>query len=391
MTQSAAGRSRVVVWDGGAVRVLTGEFRNAADPAVSFDGRRILFAGQKAAGARWQIFELEVASGRARQLTEGAADCRQPVYLSRLFNLEEEQPWYEAAFVSGGAIESVRLDGTGRRRLTWAPGLESDPALLPEGRVIFTKERRAGVPELFGVNLDGTDYARFAPVAARMASATRGRELVYVQSGRLAALRLDRPLGGARWLTRAADGEFRWPSDAEGGVLASRRQAGGTFGVWRIDLAKGAMSEVFDDPAWDELQAKELARRAEPDGRGSVVDAKAPTAQFYCLNVYTTDEPAALKGGVKRVRVWTRAGLLGEAPVEQDGSFYVETPANEAVRFQLLGAGGAVLRTSGWVYARNMEKRGCIGCHEDPELTPENREAMAVVKPAVRLVKKGAR
>jgi Tol biopolymer transport system component len=394
MTQASRGRSRVVVWDGGPVRVITGDFANAADPDVSFDGRRILFAAQRAVGERWQIFEMDLEGGRTRQLTRGASDCRQPVYLSRLFDLEKEQPWYEAAFVSAGAIESVKLDGSRRRRLSFVPGLESDPTLLPEGRVIFTKERRAGVPELFGINLDGTDYAMFAPAPARMASPARGRELVYVEGGRLAALSLDRPLGGKRWVTRIEDGEFRWPADAEGGVLVSRRRAGGSFGIWKIDPAGGTMREVFDDAAWDDLQAKELAPRAEPDGRGSVVDEKVPAAHFYCLSVYTTDRPEALKSGAKRVRVLTQAGVLGEAPVEEDGSFHVETPANLPVRFQLLSGGGAVLRTSSWVYARNMEKRGCIGCHEDPELAPENREAMAVIKPAVRLArqaKKGAR
>jgi hypothetical protein len=373
------------------VRVLTGDFHSAADPDVSFDGRRIVFAGRRTAGARWQIFEMEVAAGRARQLTQGAGDCRQPVYLSRLFDLAQEEPWYEVAFAAGGVIEAVKLDGTGRRRLSWAPGAESEPALLPEGRVIFTKERRAGFTDLFGINLDGTDYALYWGAAGRrprMASAARGRDLVFVDGGRLAAFGMDRPLGGWRWVTQAGDGEFAWPSGAEGGVLASRRRTGGTFGVWRVDISSGRMSEVYDDPRWDELQAKELAARAEPDGRGSVVDAAVPVAHFYCLDVYTTDRPAALKGGVRRVRVLTRAGTLGEAPVERDGSFHLETPANLAVRFQLLGAGGAVLRTSDWVYARNMEKRGCIGCHEDPELTPENREALAVIKPAVRLAGK---
>lgn len=391
MTQTAGGRSRVVAWDRGAVRVITEGFARAAEPDVSFDGRRIVFAGQRTAGDRWQIFESEIETGRLRQLTRGAADCRQPIYLSRLFDLKTEEPWFEVAFISGGVVESVKLDGSRRRRLSFAPGSESDPALLPEGRVIFSKERRAGVPELFGINLDGTDYAMFAPVAGRMASAVRGREVVYIEAGRVAALSLDRPLGGRRWVTRVEDGEFRWPADADGGLLVSRRRTGGSFGLWKIALPGGSMSEVFDDPAWDELQAKELAPRAEPDGRGSVVDDQIPTSHFYCLSVYTTDRPEALKGGVKRVRVLTRAGALGEAPVEEDGSFHLETPANVPVRFQLLGGGGTVLRTSSWVYARNMEKRGCIGCHEDPELAPENREAMAVIKPAVRLAEKAKR
>jgi hypothetical protein len=41
------------------------------------------------------------------------------------------------------------------------------------------------------------------------------------------------------------------------------------------------------------------------------------------------------------------------------------------------------LRTSAWIWAKNKENRGCIGCHEDGELTPENAFATALGKPAV--------
>ena len=77
--------------------------------------------------------------------------------------------------------------------------------------------------------------------------------------------------------------------------------------------------------------------------------------------------------------------LLGEAPVEADGSFHVDIPADLPVQLQILDGDGMALATCGWIWTRPREFRGCIGCHEDPELTPENRFVEAVGRPADQL------
>ena len=77
--------------------------------------------------------------------------------------------------------------------------------------------------------------------------------------------------------------------------------------------------------------------------------------------------------------------LLGLAPVEEDGSFHIELPPDVPVQIQALDADGLSLATCGWIWVKPREWRGCIGCHEDPELTPENRFVLAVRKPAVQL------
>jgi hypothetical protein len=43
------------------------------------------------------------------------------------------------------------------------------------------------------------------------------------------------------------------------------------------------------------------------------------------------------------------------------------------------------LRTCSWIWAKNHEPRGCIGCHEDGELTPENSFVDAVQRSSVKL------
>jgi hypothetical protein len=84
------------------------------------------------------------------------------------------------------------------------------------------------------------------------------------------------------------------------------------------------------------------------------------------------------KGSVAEVRVWSmnlsgEAVAIGKAPVEADGSFYVQTPSEAPLRFELLDRAGKTLAAEkGWFWARRGEQRVCVGCHAGPERAPEN-------------------
>jgi hypothetical protein len=69
-----------------------------------------------------------------------------------------------------------------------------------------------------------------------------------------------------------------------------------------------------------------------------------------------------------------RAVANGTAPVEADGSFFVQVPGDRPIRFALLNAKGAVVRQEhGWFWIRSGEQRYCVGCHAGPERASENR------------------
>jgi hypothetical protein len=69
-----------------------------------------------------------------------------------------------------------------------------------------------------------------------------------------------------------------------------------------------------------------------------------------------------------------RTIVIGTAPVESDGSFFVKTPADKPIRFALMDAKGAVIRQEhGWFWIRRGEQRICVGCHTGPERASENR------------------
>jgi len=86
-----------------------------------------------------------------------------------------------------------------------------------------------------------------------------------------------------------------------------------------------------------------------------------------------------IKGTPATVRLETEdaaghALTMGTAPVEKDGSFFIQVPGDEPIRLTLLDARGTVLRQEhGWFWARGGEQRICAGCHTGPERAPENQ------------------
>ena len=405
----------------GSTRVLTSDFASAADPAVSFDGKRILFAGKRSPSDNWNIFEMNADGSGAHQITRIMGNCRSPMYQSALFYLNDARPSYQVTFVSDAAGElnessparatdlySVRFDGSGIRRLTYAMSSSYDPFQMQDGRVLFSHWQRGymeqggqGRIDLFGIHLDGTDYAAFSGLQGRRIkhmACTTATKAVFVESdglqwdgaGNLATLSLRRNLHSYKAITNAAHGLFAWPSPLpDGSVLVSRRSADGTdtHALYRLDLDTGRRTPVFGDPGYHSLRAVVLAPRPEPDGHSSVVEDNQNWSKLYGLTVYENDLKREWMppGTAKRLRVIeglprTVAGaaapirqrLLGDVELDEDGSFHLLVPPNTPIRLQVLDGDGMALRTSAWIWAKNKESRGCIGCHEDNERTPEN-------------------
>jgi hypothetical protein len=427
-TGNGDGSRLILLSKDGSTRVLTPDFHSAADPAVSFDGARILFAGRRSAAGRWNVYEMNADGSQLRQITRDFGDCRSPVYQSPIFYLDDPRPMPQIAFVSDSAGElatrgsapatalySARLDGSGIRRLTYTPSGAFHPCMLPDGRMLFSAwnsgpGRRIA---LFAVNIDGTDFAAFSGGQGfgnlRMACVTSQRQVVFIESGdaskdgsgSLAVINLRRNLHSYRRLTATAQGAFHSPSPLPDGILLAARRptASGSYGIYRIDPATGKLDLLQDAPDKHEMQPQALAPREVPDGRSSVVDEKETWAKLYCLNLYRSDLDAGVwkNGLVKRIRILeavprrspsaaVRTRFLGEFDADEDGSFQVQLPANVPVQVQTLDGNGMALRSSAWIWAKNKEQRGCIGCHEDGELTPENAMASALARPAISLM-----
>jgi hypothetical protein len=432
------GRILVAV-PGGKPRVLSSGFHSAADPDVSFDGKRVVFAGKKQATDPWCIYEVNADGTGLRQVTCGKGDCRQPVYQSTVHTLTptSTEAWVRIAFVGtdpgeeneagvgpNTSLWACKLDGLALRRLTFNLSNDMDPTILRDGRMVYAAWMRHSLargPEgrvvLLGANEDGTDDQIYAGDEGRrvkqMPTPTTGGLVVFVEAdriagdgaGSLASVSQRRPLHTYRRITAETDGFFHSPSAmADGRVLVAWRPGPGqgTYGIYRLDPVTGRREKAFDDPAWHDVQAKVLGPRPVPDGRSSVVRDDDTEGKLYGLDMSITDlGPGQLPPGTaKRLRVLEGVPrqaavashlplavrhFLGEAPLAEDGSFQVQVPANTPVQLQILDQDGLALQSSAWVWVRNHANQGCVGCHEDPERTPPNRMVMALRAPAAVL------
>lgn len=412
----------------GRRQVLTAGFDSAADPDVSFDGRRLLFAGRKTRADRWCAWEMNVDGTGVRQITCGAAGLRQPIYQPTLYTITPTgvESWVQIAFVgenpgeqneagvaANTSLWSSKTDGTALRRLTYNLSNDMDPVVLPDGRMVYAGWLRRPVASptqdrvaLLGVNTDGTDYQTYAGEQGlrvkQMPAPTASGLVVFVEadglagdgSGRLAAVDQARPLHTYRSLTEDRDGFFRAPAPLpDGRVLVSwRASATDRFDVYRLDPATGARDKAYEEPGWHSVQAKAVVSREVPDARSSVVRDDDPVGKLYTIDVGIDDIEGDLPAGTARALrlvegVPATAGqpvgrrILGEVTIAADGSYQAQIPANTPVQLQVLDADGLALRTSAWLWARNHAAQGCVGCHEDPERVPPNRLMQALAQP----------
>ncbi|MBE2216304.1 MAG: hypothetical protein IAE82_20695 [Opitutaceae bacterium] len=423
------GARLIVVTPDGRARPLSEGFASACDPDVSFDGQRVLFAGRRSTDDRWRIWEIGIDGQGLRAISPDNLDARSAIHVSTLFTLDSPKPWFTTVFVGREAttdgpatpwnLYNIRLEGGEVRRLTFNHGSNVDPFQTNDGRVLYAAERSPQEPgeaalrmSLFAIHMEGADNELYGGARGarfqRMPCATERGLVVFVEStaptvdgsGQLACVEQRRPHVTYRPLTTDPAHRFLHPAPLrDNQVLVARRPAAdaGTWGVFAFDADSGRCDPLVDDPQYHEMQAVVVAPRRQPDGHSTVVTVADTTGAFYGLNCYTADPARAAgtkPGEVKRIRFLESvttppqsganlSGLvprriIGEAPVESDGSFNVVVPADTPLLLQTLDERGLALGTCGWVWVKPKESRGCIGCHEDPELVPENNYVQAL-------------
>jgi hypothetical protein len=383
---------------------LTPEFFAAADPQIDFSGAKVLFSARKNPGAKWQIWEMNADGSEKRQITNCAEDCLRAAYL----------PDSEIVFTvngqRGGRPESYlavsKTDGSQMHRITFGPGNFWLETVLRDGRVLASAssplqdtEAAGKTRMLYTLRPDGAALEAFrcehqSSVRRDDAAELEDGSVVFVRrasangmlGGALAAVRKGDPgesaLGG-----RAA--KYRSPRPLSASTLILSRSSapqGGSqakFDLYAFDLKKQMDGNlIYSDAKLSSIQAVPLVANPVPKRFWSTLNMDSKAGYFISLNSYISSEglKGRLAAAIARVRVISlesagaRERSLGEAPVEKDGSFYVEVSANQPVRFELLDANGKTLVSErSWIWTRPGEQRGCPGCHGDKALAPENR------------------
>lgn len=374
---------------------LVSGFFATADADVSFDGKSVLFAGRKNAGDPWQIWELTLAGGAVRRVMTTASDAERPLYLpgGRLVWAQRTATGFQLLSSADGhtpvAYYMNPTAGPGILPLTYLKASAFPNSVVADGRILFEAGFPLGsgsTPELYLVYADGSgvesyrcDHGRARWGGTQLASG----DVVFTHGASLARftspLAHEAPVGAPRAQYAGAIAE----TDS-GAWLASARHAGEAhYAIWKWDAGVASKAEaskleaVVAVPGMDLVEPVLLAPRTRPRRHPSGLHP------WDYANLLTLDARISRDGPLRGIPAAVRleieeadgrARVVGTAPVEQDGSFFVKVPGDRPIRLSLLDRNGAVLRQEhGWFWARGGEQRICAGCHAGPERALENR------------------
>lgn len=417
---------------------------NVRDPRVHYDGKKILFAYRKGGSHHYNLYEINTDGSELKQLTSGIWDDIDPIYLPDggiLFSSARCKRFIPCNRVPTAILHRMDADGSNIRCLSANVLLEDRPAVLPDGRVMFTRwdylDRAAETfRDLWVMNPDGTGQALLFGGPARP----------YPQFfAKCDAL----PIPGADGKIVCVFSPAFGHRENEGNVMVVNLKAGPDEWsaakqisprlpnlVWTIGSGYGR--EGFRDPfplsedcflvaknrsllilggngTTQEIYRAETMvhdpRVIRPQPREpripSQVDPQKTTGQFVLANAYNGRKMAGVpRGTIKKLLIledlpkpgskhgWpgehgghiTLRRVLGEVPVEPDGSASFEVPALRAVYFVALDEKGlAVKRMQNFTMVMPGETQGCVGCHESRTETYRSGALMAVRRPPSKI------
>jgi len=333
------------------------------DPDVSYDGRRILFAWKKSdRGDDYHLYEMEVETGKVRQLTFGLgfADY-EGAYLPNgniIFNSTRCVQIVDCWWTEVSNLYTCDKDGRYLRRLTFDQVHTNFPTITEDGRVIYTRweyndRGQIYVQGLFQMNPDGTVQTEFYgndawfPTAILHARSIPGTQKVMAvlsghhshQRGKLAIIDTRkgrqeasgvhfiapvREAEAVRVDSYGQDGEqFQYPyplSETEFLVTydpqgSPNRQYVRPYAIYFMTI-DGRRELLATDSKISCNQPIPVVARKRPHVRPSLVDYNKKTGTFYVQDVYIGPGLQGIpQGTIKKLRVVAleyRAAGIGE-------------------------------------------------------------------------------
>jgi len=368
-----------------ALRTLVEDARGVIrDPAVSHDGARVLFAWKKSLrDDDYHLYELELSSGRLRQLTFGLgfADY-EPAYLPNgdiIFASTRCVQTVDCWWTEVSNLYTCDRDGRHLRRLGFDQVHTVFPTVTEDGRVLYTRwdynDRGQIFPQaLFQMNPDGTGQTEFYgnnswfPTTIAHARGIPGsRKVVAIlcghhssQAGKLAVI--DPALGrqentGVQLIappreTRAEridaygqEGElFQYPyplSEEEFLVTYApegwavhgrdrRREGDAAFRIYWMDR-QGRRELLASDPAMACQHPVPATPRPVPALRPNLVDYRKSTGTYYVQDIYSGPGLVGVpRGVIRKLRVvaleFRPAGVGHNGSSGPGGGALVSTP-----------------------------------------------------------------
>ena len=390
------------------------------DPQVHYDGRKILFSYRPGGTKYFHLYEIGVDGQGLRPLTDGPFDDIEPTYLPDggiVFPSSRCNRFIACWYTPTATL--YRMDADGKRLHPLSSNIvhDSTPAVLPDGRVMYTRwEYVDRAPQkfhgLWTMNPDGT-----------------GQQIAFgnTQPPGEWVLMIDaKPIPGTECLVAIFSPGHGNREHAGNVMLVDLRAGPDDPGRARrispqVPMANGWMGgrDGFRDPyplskslflvardkslllLDDQGHTQEIYHAAEmvnepspirPRPREPVVphrgDPSQTTGRLLLRDVCQgRNMQGVQQGEVRRLLVleqlpkpvnfsgvqqnlsmngtFTLKRILGTVPVDPDGSAFFEVPALRSVYFAALDERGeTVRRMQSFVSVMPGETLGCVGCHE---------------------------
>jgi hypothetical protein len=414
------------------------------DPDLSWDGTRVLFTFKGTPDGSTSIYEIRVDGTGLRQITDpsltldayhGAHGGQHDVYPAYLpddrivFLSTRPSSLVPCANTGVSILHVMNNDGSDIHSISVNYVDEFDPAVMPDGRIVFGRweyidKNALTIQSLWTMNPDGTqETALYAnnmvfPEAILDARPVPGTTLIvgtfakHNAPPRGAIAIVDPTVGknnpAAITHLESPDDPLRdtgescepWPVTPDVFVF-SGRPAGKERNMLEIIDRAGRRIPLLEDPAICLHSPMLIKPRQRPPVIPPVVNREAKTGTFIVQDVYQGLE-GVQRGDVKHLRVveetsrvsstnmagspynqvslisaalaWSPKIFHGIVPVEEDGSASFEAPAGRALYLQALDEDGRLVQSMRtFVQAAPGATRSCMGCHETRESTPASQ------------------
>jgi hypothetical protein len=406
-------KSRIVAVDpanpGTIKAVLTDGFFAARSPEISFNGKKMLFAGQREKDGTWQIYELTFRKNKIRQVTDRKSDCTDPCYLPgnkivfSSFNHNDSS-------AAGNSLYTCGLDGCCLDQITFHPNSDFSTSVLSDGSIVTLTWQvypGKGKPVYLSMRPDGTkarlyyDNVNGRWFPGKIRELNDGRAVLVEsesdnpEKGKLVSIESGRPLSSGQDISGREENSFFSVYPGRNGrlIVSCRKPGGKCFGIYEYDPVKRKLlGLIYEDKEYNSIEPVFVTSRVKPRDLPTEISVDKTTGLVMCLNADHSRNASLKEGKTAKIQVLGLKGLISEVPVAEDGSFYIDLTADSPVRFMTVNAAGEILRgPCSWIWIRRNERRGCIGCHEEPELAPENRVADAIKSMPVKVIVPGWR
>jgi hypothetical protein len=388
---------------GEIIELLTSDFVSAQSPSLSFDGKNMLFAGQKNENEPWQIWEMELANQKYKQLTFSDENCTDPVYLPNGYFIYSKLASNDS-LKAGHSLYSSNLNSEENKRITFNPSTYFASNVLKDGKLITVSSQiypDKNEPMYFSILPDGTKAEIFykGNPGSHLISKVReglGGQILFIESpkgntkgGKLIAIDYNRPLHTRKDLASSISGNFiSVCTDKTGNILVGyRKTVGEKYGLYQFNMNdKKPGKAIYTSKEFNIIDAIVCETRTRPKKLPSAVKENAETGQLLCQDINVIDAQFSDSVKATMIEVIGLDSTLAIVPVEADGSFYLKIQADMPFKIKTLDVEGNIVHgSSDWMWLRPNERRGCVGCHADPELAPENRLSLAVRKSPVTI------